>query len=174
MLQKGLLGRNTNHLTLDPYLSSAPRRYSTFDSPTTPSSTHTDYRRGSAVYSSLSSREDRREPEVYRQEQYSRDRESSYDERYKFRRDAQYNLVARPGYSEREGVSHLGAGPRFNSHPSPNMVSGPYTDAQPPMFIPGHGDYHLSKSRKRSNLPKEATDMMKRWFDEVGSTSDVC
>ena len=30
---------------------------------------------------------------------------------------------------------------------------------------PGVYDYHLSKSRKRSNLPKESTDIMKRWFE---------
>lgn len=116
---------------------------------------------------SLYSREDRPESEVYREEQYSRDREQSYDECYTFRHDARYELAVRPGCSEREGGPQVGAGDRFNSQPSPNMVSCPYTGAQPALFIPGHGDYHLSKSRKRSNLPKESTDIMKQWFDQV-------
>ncbi|KAF4548282.1 putative homeobox protein CUP9 [Elsinoe fawcettii] len=31
---------------------------------------------------------------------------------------------------------------------------------------PGVYDYQLAKARKRSNLPKESTDIMKRWFED--------
>ena len=33
--------------------------------------------------------------------------------------------------------------------------------ARPPVY-----DYQLAKARKRSNLPKESTDIMKRWFED--------
>lgn len=32
---------------------------------------------------------------------------------------------------------------------------------RPPVY-----DYQLAKARKRSNLPKESTDIMKRWFED--------
>lgn len=30
----------------------------------------------------------------------------------------------------------------------------------------GHYDYSLARTRKRSNLPKHSTEIMKKWFDE--------
>lgn len=34
-------------------------------------------------------------------------------------------------------------------------------------FMPPHYDYTQGKSRKRSNLPKQSTEIMKTWFDKV-------
>lgn len=34
-------------------------------------------------------------------------------------------------------------------------------------FMPAHYDYTQSKTRKRSNLPKQSTEIMKTWFDNV-------
>lgn len=39
----------------------------------------------------------------------------------------------------------------------------PYPHA---FFVPSHYEYQNGKSRKRSNLPKQSTEIMKRWFDE--------
>ena len=39
----------------------------------------------------------------------------------------------------------------------------PYSHA---FFVPSHYEYQNGKSRKRSNLPKQSTEIMKRWFDE--------
>lgn len=43
-----------------------------------------------------------------------------------------------------------------------------YEDAQPTFFMPSHYDYQQGKTRKRSNLPKQSTEIMKTWFDQVG------
>ena len=34
-------------------------------------------------------------------------------------------------------------------------------------FSASQHDYSRMKSRKRSNLPKQSTEVMKRWFDQV-------
>jgi hypothetical protein len=44
---------------------------------------------------------------------------------------------------------------------------GGYQDAQPTFFMPSHYDYQQGKTRKRSNLPKQSTEIMKTWFDQV-------
>ncbi|KAJ9619917.1 homeodomain super [Taxawa tesnikishii (nom. ined.)] len=36
----------------------------------------------------------------------------------------------------------------------------------PTFFVPTHYEHQNGKSRKRSNLPKQSTEIMKRWFDE--------
>jgi hypothetical protein len=49
-------------------------------------------------------------------------------------------------------------------------VPQPYGNAPYPyshaFFVPSHYEYQNGKSRKRSNLPKQSTEIMKRWFDE--------
>lgn len=51
----------------------------------------------------------------------------------------------------------------------PEAYSRPvYQDAQPTFFMPSHYDYQQGKTRKRSNLPKQSTEIMKNWFDQVG------
>lgn len=39
--------------------------------------------------------------------------------------------------------------------------------SQSSIFMPAHYDYTQSKTRKRSNLPKQSTEIMKTWFDNV-------
>ncbi|KAM0722268.1 hypothetical protein Q7P37_001709 [Cladosporium fusiforme] len=49
----------------------------------------------------------------------------------------------------------------------PESYSRPvYQDAQPTFFMPSHYDYQQGKTRKRSNLPKHSTEIMKMWFDQ--------
>lgn len=43
---------------------------------------------------------------------------------------------------------------------------GPTYPYSPAFFVPSHYEYQNGKSRKRSNLPKQSTEIMKRWFDE--------
>lgn len=46
-------------------------------------------------------------------------------------------------------------------------VPGPYHLNQTPYFVPSHYEYQHGKARKRSNLPKRSTEIMKTWFDQV-------
>jgi hypothetical protein len=43
----------------------------------------------------------------------------------------------------------------------------PFEAHQPPFFMPSQYDYQSGKARKRSNLPKESTEIMKTWFEHV-------
>lgn len=47
--------------------------------------------------------------------------------------------------------------------------SHPYQSNAPPFFMPSHYEYQHGKARKRSNLPKQSTEIMKTWFDQVCS-----
>jgi len=42
-----------------------------------------------------------------------------------------------------------------------------FPESQPAFFMPSHYDYQQGKTRKRSNLPKQSTEIMKTWFDQV-------
>ena len=43
----------------------------------------------------------------------------------------------------------------------------PYHSSVPAFFMPSHYEYQRGKARKRSNLPKQSTEIMKTWFDQV-------
>lgn len=56
----------------------------------------------------------------------------------------------------------------------PHGYSSPsYTYGQP-FFVPSHYDYQNGKSRKRSNLPKQSTEIMKRWFGKMDQHEYTC
>ncbi|GAM82711.1 hypothetical protein ANO11243_006950 [Dothideomycetidae sp. 11243] len=93
---------------------------------------------------------------------------------------APHSLMTRPSYHPASPPA-----PHFRSYSTsgaplarPNMVDGhaimPHGHAlgeasSPPSSMysrPTVYDYQLSKARKRSNLPKESTDIMKRWFED--------
>ncbi|USW52067.1 Putative Homeobox domain-containing protein [Septoria linicola] len=42
----------------------------------------------------------------------------------------------------------------------------PYQSSVPAFFMPSHYEYQHGKARKRSNLPKQSTEIMKTWFDQ--------
>lgn len=44
--------------------------------------------------------------------------------------------------------------------------------SQPSFFMPTQYDYRNGRARKRSNLPKPSTEVMKTWFDQV--CQDLC
>lgn len=66
----------------------------------------------------------------------------------------------RDGYP---GMNHLGEAASFNP------PSYPYS--QNAFFVPSHYEYQNGKSRKRSNLPKQSTEIMKRWFGKAVTTA---
>lgn len=53
--------------------------------------------------------------------------------------------------------------------PAPQASSpyGGYESPQSQYFMQAHYEYQHGKTRKRSNLPKQSTEIMKTWFDEV-------
>lgn len=53
--------------------------------------------------------------------------------------------------------------------PTPQAPSpyGGYESPQSQYFMQAHYEYQHGKTRKRSNLPKQSTEIMKTWFDEV-------
>ena len=53
------------------------------------------------------------------------------------------------------------------THAFPAFSQGSYEPAQPSFFAPSAYEYQHGKARKRSNLPKQSTEIMKIWFDQV-------
>lgn len=49
-------------------------------------------------------------------------------------------------------------------YPGPHGYNGPPYPYAQAFFVPSHYEYQNGKSRKRSNLPKQSTEIMKRWF----------
>ena len=82
---------------------------------------------------------------------------------YPAARPAHYSLPMRdeahehPHYRERS---------RLQQQEGYAKIAG-YQEAQPTFFMPSHYDYQQGKTRKRSNLPKQSTEIMKTWFDQV-------
>lgn len=50
---------------------------------------------------------------------------------------------------------------------SPDFALGTCESVQPSFFTPSAYEYQHGKVRKRSNLPKQSTEIMKTWFDQV-------
>lgn len=73
-------------------------------------------------------------------------------------RDEYHHLLDRPPLEHH----------RRNSIPvDSGMCRDPYHGGQPAFFMPAQYDYQQGKTRKRSNLPKQSTEIMKTWFDQV-------
>lgn len=50
----------------------------------------------------------------------------------------------------------------------PELSNSPFQSGRPlDSFTPGPYEYYYTKSRKRSNLPKHSTEIMRAWFDQV-------
>ncbi|GAB7351519.1 hypothetical protein MBLNU459_g2160t2 [Dothideomycetes sp. NU459] len=60
-------------------------------------------------------------------------------------------------------VSSYASEYRASAHDEHSGASYPYAQSY---FVPSHYEYQNGKSRKRSNLPKQSTEIMKKWFDE--------
>nr|POF07108.1 hypothetical protein CFP56_31732 [Quercus suber] len=51
----------------------------------------------------------------------------------------------------------------------PEYSNATYEPSHASLFMPASFEHHQAKARKRSNLPKKSTDIMKTWFDQVRS-----
>jgi len=96
--------------------------------------------------------------------------------------------VRRPSYQHQPGVPlHMPPreefGPRLNetgyrrseyppSQQAPLFAHG-YEPAQSAYFMPSQYEYQHGKARKRSNLPKQSTEIMKTWFDQVSTAKTL-
>lgn len=85
---------------------------------------------------------------------------------YPASRPANYALPMRDEAPHAHEHSHYIDRDRSHQHDPYTKVVG-YQDAQPTFFMPSHYDYQHGKTRKRSNLPKQSTEIMKTWFDQV-------
>ncbi|KAH9825495.1 Homeobox protein TGIF1 [Teratosphaeria destructans] len=72
--------------------------------------------------------------------------------------------------SQRDYFTQLREDHPFDRPTPPHMsqyAHGPqYENGQSSYFMPSHYDYQHGKARKRSNLPKQSTEIMKTWFDQ--------
>lgn len=84
---------------------------------------------------------------------------------YPSSRPANYSLPMRDEASHTREHSHYIDRDRLQHDPYSKVVG--YQEAQPTFFMPSHYDYQQGKTRKRSNLPKQSTEIMKTWFDQV-------
>lgn len=78
----------------------------------------------------------------------------------------QYSLPLRDEYSPRKVPRYEPRGPD-EAEAIAGFNRGGFQDAQAAFFMPSHYDYQQGKTRKRSNLPKQSTEIMKTWFDQV-------
>lgn len=103
------------------------------------------------------------------------------DLRYSQYPDAQYVQMRSPGqdrmyltptpdgYSRVEGAAHYGRaehGPT-HGHPPPHSEYRFYDDQAYEGYPSTRYEYYYPKARKRSNLPKHSTEIMRAWFDQV-------
>ena len=86
--------------------------------------------------------------------------------------------VYRPDYTSKSSFDvHLEAERyrarefKIGSH-RPGIIGG-YESSQPQYLVPTHYEYQHGKARKRSNLPKQSTEIMKTWFDKVSPSRRV-
>ena len=87
---------------------------------------------------------------------------------YPATRPTHYSLPMRDEPSLSHEHSHYIERGRLQQQEGYVKIAG-YQEAQPTFFMPSHYDYQQGKTRKRSNLPKQSTEIMKTWFDQVRS-----
>ena len=96
---------------------------------------------------------------------HSFDRKNSMQPSYQS--DERYALPLRAGFVERDAMDCYGRLHELPSLSMPEYAHASYQNAQPAFFMPSLYDYRHGKVRKRSNLPKQSTEIMKTWFDQV-------
>ena len=99
-------------------------------------------------------------------------------ERYELHRPQSMYPPVRHSYGpQREQYGPFPEDDRYpGPHPIPYAPSSfdrlSYEGSQSAHFMPSEYEYQAGKARKRSNLPKQSTEIMKDWFDHV-SQSDT-
>jgi len=81
------------------------------------------------------------------------------------------SLIDEP-HSQHDPVGFERNAPRPSLGPT-RLSYGPYDHVQSSFFVPNHYEYQHGKSRKRSNLPKQSTEIMKTWFDQVNAIPEA-
>ncbi|RMY25009.1 hypothetical protein D0866_11234 [Hortaea werneckii] len=79
-----------------------------------------------------------------------------------------YHAQFTPRESHGSGIDNTRLAKR-DCWPAPQASSSPYGGYESPQsqyFMQAHYEYSHGKTRKRSNLPKQSTEIMKTWFDE--------
>lgn len=84
-----------------------------------------------------------------------------------YQRDSRYAAAVRDTYAESRENARYG---RIDERGHVGFGQGPYSSSGPAFFMPSHYEYQHGKARKRSNLPKQSTEIMKTWFDQVRTT----
>lgn len=83
-----------------------------------------------------------------------------------FQPGARYTPPLRESYSEsRDSIRYMR--PEEHHHRQAIFPPHSYQSNVPAFFMPSHYEYQHGKARKRSNLPKQSTEIMKTWFDQV-------
>ncbi|KAF7196347.1 Homeobox protein TGIF1 [Pseudocercospora fuligena] len=79
---------------------------------------------------------------------------------------SRYSIPVRHGYAEPRDSMRYGR----PEEQQPRSINGypqhSYQSHAPAFFMPSHYEYQHGKARKRSNLPKQSTEIMKQWFDQ--------
>lgn len=71
----------------------------------------------------------------------------------------------RDGYTDSRDTIRYGR-PEEHQACQLGFPAQPYQSNVPAYFMPSHYEYQHGKARKRSNLPKQSTEIMKTWFDQ--------
>ncbi|KAK6439443.1 homeodomain superfamily [Oleoguttula sp. CCFEE 5521] len=79
-------------------------------------------------------------------------------DRERYAAESTQHLPTRSVLPGREHDSHMGLAGRAADIVAP--------DQRAAFFMPSHYEYQQGKTRKRSNLPKQSTEIMKHWFDQ--------
>ncbi|KAK4502840.1 hypothetical protein PRZ48_006266 [Zasmidium cellare] len=82
-----------------------------------------------------------------------------------YQQGARHSLPVRGGYADAHENPRYGR-PDELTRPMNGYGQPPYQGNMPAFFMPSHYEYQHGKARKRSNLPKQSTEIMKTWFDQ--------
>ena len=80
--------------------------------------------------------------------------------------DRHYPLHLRAGFVEREPVAQYERTVHHSASAHSEFDHSPYS-INPAFSMPSHHEHRHGKARKRNNLPKQSTEVMKTWFDQV-------
>lgn len=83
-----------------------------------------------------------------------------------YQQGARHSIPVRGGYADAHEHARYGR-PDELTRPMNGYGQPPYQGNMPAFFMPSHYEYQHGKARKRSNLPKQSTEIMKTWFDQV-------
>ena len=158
------------------YQSNLAQHYRTRESIPTPCTAERNYRRMHPTNDAFHSRESydtnvqiperpapRRSATHGYDSPYARNAEGSQERRTSQQFDTRYEQVR---YVERERGPQSPRREQY-SQQLPKLTPGQYQSHQNSYFMPSPYDHQHGRTRKRSNLPKQATEIMKTWFDQV-------